>query len=295
MPAWQSFATGPYSRMQSSGRAAWPADLPQPPWVEGTFVNLELTSFDGKLLTGNVHMWARPGLDPNTCAVEVVWDSNAKQGVRLGGLPDIKWNPGGPTEITWKLSTPVKTSASVPRPSVIEASTYVFCPFNNAHVDRPWGVHFNSIEMVVAGPDARTAYCKQVRRGGERVSGWTKLAGHHTFDLRFACGALVRLRGRELVDECRGDVLLSLDALGKGVDVGGLQQAGVPLQDGELRGLVSHSSGCTTAYLRAEPKFGPAADRVFATFLKQAGARLEYAQSTDGRREPSIDFEDLSR
>jgi len=276
--------------MQSTGRASWPADLPQPPWVEGTFVNLELTSFDGKLLTGNVHMWARPGLDPNTCAVEVVWDTNAKQGVRLGGLPDIKWNPGGPNEVTWNLSTPIATS---PRRSVIAASAFVFCPFNNAHVDRPWGVDFTSIEMLVGGPEARTAYCKQLRRGDAPAVS-TKLAGHHTFDLRFACGALVRLRGRELVDECRGDVLLSLDALGTGVDVGGLQQAGVPLQDEELRGMASRGGSCATAYLRAEPKFGAAADRAFATFLKQAGARLAYAQSRDGLRQPSA-IEDLSR
>lgn len=75
-----------------------------------------------------------------------------------------------------------------------------------AHRDPPWGVDFSTIDAVAAGRGAHELYCSELRRDAS-PSVNTDIAGHHTFDLQFACGSLPRLRGRALVDACRGDVM----------------------------------------------------------------------------------------
>ncbi len=266
IPAWQSFATAPE---RSS------IDRPQPAWARRTSVGLTLLTFDGKTVTGRVIVVAPPGLDATTCAVEVVWDVAAKYGIRLMAPPVIS-GPGGPegTRGTWEFSSQITTYQAG-----VKAAAWVFCPLNNAHIDRPWGVTFSTGETVVAGPHAQEVYCKELRQ--QPVGHFdATIEGRATVDLGFACGALIRKRGRQLIDECRGDVLVSLDALPGVTAV--VDPEGTPLRIDELQAWMSQSSRCDSVKLIGNPKIGAGAAKGYAMMRKRAGTRLVSATSSDG-------------
>ena len=279
VPAWQTFAVGPYAKMTGTGRASWPVALPKPPWVDGATVGLTLDKFDGAEVSGTVQLWAPLGLDATTCAVEIIWDTNAKLGLRLG-VPPVTLRPTGSrlTDNKWQFTAPVTTTLPV-----IQVSAFVFCPLNNAHIDRPWGVHFNAGQAIIGGPGAREAYCK-VGKSTVNPTIDRKLEGHFTFELRFACGALIRLRGRDVIDECRGDVLLALDKLGAGVKPARVLAAGAPLDAEELRGVLEPERDCDSLALSSNVKLDRSVNAPFAAFIKRAGKRLVNAHSNDGRR-----------
>jgi hypothetical protein len=271
VPAWQAFATPP---VRST------LDRPQPPWTANTSVGLTLDTFDDRTLSGKVVLVAAPGLDASTCAVEIIWDAAGKEGARLVAPPVVIQDPGGQrrgTRGTWQFTTPVMTS----RPAV-RANAYVFCPLNNAHVDRPWGVTFSTGDTVVAGPRARKVYCSQLKVDNAR-SIEPKIQERRTVDLSFGCGVLVRRRGRTLVDECRGDVLVALDSLGSGVEAEGVEPAGTPLALEELRSWMAGSTECDRVHLIADPKFGAKGNAAFAGLVRKLGKRLVRATSRDNR------------
>jgi len=275
--AWQSFAVGP-------------ANLPSAPWAARTVVGLTLHTFDGTQLTGTVNLHGAPGLDGTTCAVEILWDVGAKQGARLTALPVIAPTITAATIATWRFTV------ALPKPrAAVSASAYVFCPLNNAHVDRPWGVSFSTGETSIGGPDARAAYCKRVESPDKPYIDKT-IEGHTTFELSFGCGALIRLRGRQIIDECRGDVLVGLDALATDAVADRIAPAGTPVSTEELDGWLQRRGSCATLSLRSEKKFARGSNAVFAAFLQRAGDRLTHATSHDGRihRHPprDIDFDE---
>ena len=274
VPAWQSFAVGP-------------ANLPSAPWAARTVVGLTLHTFDGTQLTGTVNLHGAPGLDGTTCAVEILWDVGAKQGARLTALPVIAPTATAATIARWRFTVSLPT----PR-AAVSASAYVFCPLNNAHVDRPWGVSFSTGETSIGGPDARAAYCKRGEPPDKPYIDKT-IEGHTTFQLSFSCGALIRLRGRQIIDECRGDVLVGLDALAADAVADRIAPAGTPLSTEELDGWLQHRSSCATLSLRSDKKFARGSNAVFAAFLQRAGDRLAHASSHDGRihRHPPRDFD----
>lgn len=253
-------------------RASWPLDLPEMPWVANTFVNMSLESYDGVSVVGTVEVYAAPGLDAKTCTPEVVWDSQRKRGVQLRDAPTIvEVDPSVGTRAMWRFRSPVDGA-----PPGVKATAFLFCPND---------VMFYSIEMIAPGPTMRDAYCKDLRRDPHRLAGGAPTSSNHTFDLLFTCGTLVRLRGRELVDECRGDTLISLDALGTGITAHA-PASGTPPTDEELRRYYGGSSVCAEVHLVGAPTFPDTAKPAFDAFAKRAGDRLHSAFSRDGMRQP---------
>jgi hypothetical protein len=278
--AWQAFAVGPFSESRTGNiRASWAANRPKPSWVEATFADLGITQFDGTSLRGELSMWVGNGLDPRDCAAEVVWDDREHLGIRLSAPPELERARGALAHAVWYFRVDLNPS----RP-IVAAHAFVFCPVDAAHREPPWGVDFSTIDAVAAGRGAHELFCSELRRyPSPSVS--TDIAGHHTFDLQFACGSLPRVRGRELVDECRGDVLLSLDDLGTNV-IAGVPAVGAPLQDGELRSFIAGDTICSRMGLAAKPSFGAAAQTAFKAFVERAGPRLEIAGTRDGISQP---------
>lgn len=269
-PATLAFVVKPGRSLMGHTRASWPLDLPEMPWVANTFVNLSLDSYDGRSVVGSVEMYAAPGLDARTCTVEVLWDSHAKNGVQLRGAPAIEnVDPRIGTHATWRFRARISGT-----PPAAKGTAFVFCPND---------VMFYSIEMVVAGPKTRVAYCKTPLASKKPDDGM--IGRNKTFDLMFACGALIRIKGRDIVDECRGDTLLSLDALGPGVTASA-PPAGAPITDEELRHWSAGGSWCSEVHLAATPSFTDAARAPFAAFAKRAGGRLVNAMTRDGMIQP---------
>ncbi len=275
--AWQAFEVGPFRTSKCRGRSCWAAGVAEPSWIEPTFANLSFAPFDGKTLAGEVEMWAAPGFDPHDCALEVIWDDGAKRGVRVPA-PDRITHAQGTTNVVWAFSTPV---GDLP---IAHATGFVFCPIDAAHRDPPWGVAFDTIEMVAPGPGAKAEVCRQLRAERSPMID-TDLPGHKTFDLSFACGSLIRLAGRDLVDDCTGAVLLSLDALGADVTAGA-PAAGAPPGDEELRAFVGGGGTCGRVGLAAPHRFAAGTRAPFEAFVRAAGPRLVGAWSRDGMIQP---------
>lgn len=271
--AWQAFAAGPFkTTLAGHIRAYWAAGVPEPAWVKDTFAGLAISGYDGKTLRGEVDLWAGLGLDPKTCAVEIIYDLHGKRGARLGRPTKLEAGAGGGVHAFWAFTADVD-----PSPQVFATTAFVFCPIDHAHETPPWGAMFTSIEMIAAGPKAKDEYCKQLGTSSA-LSGAGDLAGKTTMDLGFACGVLPRVRKRELVDDCRGDVLISLDALGKKTTVSA-PASGTPPGDEELRHLLGGSGECARLTLEG---FDPAARRAWKAAVKQMGKRLLFAFSRDG-------------
>ncbi|MDX2093627.1 MAG: hypothetical protein SFX73_37655 [Kofleriaceae bacterium] len=271
--AWQTFANRPSATVAAGRtRASWPADRPEPAWVANTHANLALSSFDGKVLTGEVEMWAGLGVDPAQCNVEIIWDAQRKRGARLTAPPAATFHPGVGTNAIWRFTVPV--SPALP---MLEATAFVFCPGD---------VMFTSIHMVRPGPRAKATYCKALRAEPTPTPIVTpRLERHETYQLLFACGAMIRLRGRELIDECRGDVLGSLDALGTSVTIDAPLE-GTALTDTELYSWFAGNTHCSDLTLRSQGAFSPQANAPFAALLKRAGKRLLEGFSRDGMPHP---------
>ncbi|MFN0249784.1 MAG: hypothetical protein ACKV2T_23075 [Kofleriaceae bacterium] len=268
-PATRVFASGTGRRLSGHTRASWLLDLPEMPWLRGTFVNMSLASYDGTTATGSVEMYAAPGLDPRDCIVEVVWDAQKKRGVQLRGAPEVEpINDQIGSRARWQFRARVDGA-----PPAAKATTFVFCPND---------VMFYTIDMFAAGPKIREAFCKELRRDANRSPGGNHV-GARTFDLAFACGVLVRQRGRELVDECKGDTLASLDELGADASTVA-PAAGAAVTDEELRRLDGGGAECSRITLRAASTFPASAKQPFADFVKRAGPRLLGAFSRDGMR-----------
>ncbi len=269
-PATRVFQPSTERQLSGAIRATWPLDLPEMPWLKNTFTNMSLDSYDGAHVVGTVELFAAPGLDPRACTIEVLWGLQSKAGIQLAGSPTIEHpkDPSGAHAI-WKFR-----AAIAGKPPVAEAIAFAFCPN---------GVTFSSIEVFSAGPKARDAYCK-IKIDPSRADDGM-IGANQTFDLMFACGALIRLRGRDLVDECRGDTLLSLDALGPDVTASA-PAAKTPMTDGEISQWRSGGSWCAQVHLAAKPSFPASARAPFAAFAKRAKGRLVNAFSRDGMIQP---------
>jgi hypothetical protein len=271
-PATRTFASGSTGRrLMGHTRASWPLDIPEMPWVRGTFVNMTLDTYDGTHATGSVDMYAAPGLDARDCIVEVVWDARKKQGVQLRRraptIEQIDDRIG--SRARWQFRARVDGA-----PPAARGTTYVFCPND---------VMFYTIDMFAPGPKIREAYCKELRADARRSPGGNHV-GTRTFELAFACGVMVRQRGRDLVDECTGDTLASLDELGADPASTFAPAAGTTVTDEELRRLDGGGAECARIELRGSPTFPASAKQPFADFVKRAGPRLLDAFTTDGRR-----------
>ncbi len=270
-PATRTFDARPGRSLAGHTRASWPLDLPEMPWVANTFVNMSLDGYDGAHVSGTVELYAAPGLAARQCTVEVVWDAPGKRGVQLRAAPAIvPVDDRIGTRATWRFRAPVPNA-----PPAVKASAYVFCPND---------VMFYSIEMIAPGPGMRDAYCKDLRRDPTRLADGSPV-GAKSFDLAFACGALIRLRGRELVDECRGDTLLTLDALGTGTTTTA-PVAGTPITDEELRRLYGGGAECARIEIAAPTTFPTSAKQPFAAFAKRAGERLVGTYTTIDNIQP---------
>lgn len=270
VPAALAFAVRPGRMLAGHTRASWPLDLPEMPWIANTFVNLGLERFDGERLAGAVDLYAAPGLDPRRCSVEVVWGRRA--GVALRGAPAIeRIDDRVGTRATWRFRARVDGA-----PVAVKATAYVFCPNDTM---------FYSIESVAGGPAIRDAYCKELRRDPKRSAGPGGLAGARTYELAFACGVLVRQNGRALVDACRKDTLVSLDALGAGPTAVAPAE-GTDVTDEELRRWFSGATECARIHLVGAPTFPATAEQPYAELVKRAGARLLDAFSRDGMIQP---------
>jgi hypothetical protein len=268
-PPTLAFIAKPGRSLMGHTRASWPLDIPEMPWVRNTFANLSLDSFDGERVTGAIDMYAAPGLDAKQCTVEVLWDSQKKQGVQLRGAPSIEpIDDRIGSRAQWRFRARVDGA-----PPAVRATAYVFCPND---------VMFYSIEMVAPGPNIRDVFCKDLRRDKNRQPGGT-LVGNRTFDLAFACGVLVRQRGRDLVDECRGDVLVSLDSIGA---TGTAPVSGTSVTDEELRRWYGGGSECVRIQLSGSPTFPESARLPYADFVKRAGDRLLDTYTRDGMIHP---------
>ncbi len=268
VPAWQAFAVAP---------ARSTMDRPHPPWADRTVIGIELEAFDGTRVTGKVVLVAAPGLDVTTCAVEVVWTGRRNQGARLVAPPVLVGNGGAPgVRAVWKFTTPAVASSTL-----VGATAFAFCPLNNAHVDRPWGVTFTTGETFVAGPRTRAAYCESLRPPTDRAID-SRIEGRRQFKLAFACGSLIRRRGRTIIDDCKGDVLLAFDALAADLTAE-VAAEGTPLTLEELRNWHGQGRWCGQIELNSSSTFGPGANQVFAAFIKRAGKRLVRAVHEDRR------------
>ncbi len=263
-PASLTFIAKPGRTAMGHTRASWPIDLPEMPWVRDTFVIMSLDSFDGERVTGTVGLYASPGLDPEQCTVEVLWDSQKKQGVQLRGAPDLeRIDDRFGMRAEWRFRSRVHGA-----PPAVKATAFVFCPND---------VMFYSIDMVVPGPAMRDTYCANLRRRPP-LGVASRLVGQRTVDLVFACGVLVRQRGGDLVDECRGDVLVSLDAIGATASA---PAAGTSVTEEELRRWFGDDAECARITLTGP--FPETARQPYADFVTRAGARLLDAFSRDGR------------
>lgn len=275
-PATRIFEAREGRYLSGATRASWPLDLPEMPWLKNTFVNMSLDSYDGTRAIGTVELYAAPGLDPNKCTIEILWGLQSKAGVHLSGPPTIE-NPNEPSGMhgVWRFRSPVTNT-----PPVAIAMAFAFCPND---------VTFTSIEMFVAGPAAHDAFCKQLGADPHRTPDGT-LVGTRRYDLAFACGTLVRLRGRDLVDDCRGDTLVSLDALGAAKTapdgIGGIPTTGSPLTDTEMRRWNGGGSECTRLTIAGSPTFPESARQPYADFVKRAGPRLLDGYTRDGMIQP---------
>ncbi len=270
-PATLAFVVKPGRSLAGHMRASWPLDLPEMPWVANTFVNIALDGFDGARVTGTVDLYAAPGLDARQCTIEVLWGSPVTLGVQLRGAPAIEnIDDRIGTHARWRFRASI-TGA----PPAVNATAYAFCPND---------VMFYSIEMVAPGPAMRDTYCKNLRRDPRRRADGNPV-GKRTFELAVACGALIRLRGRDLVDECRGDTLVSLDALGPDV-TSDAPAAGTPITDEELRRWYGGGAECARIGLASPSTFPASAKQPFADFAKRAGDRLLDAFSRDGMIQP---------
>jgi hypothetical protein len=275
--AWQAFTVGPF-RTSKSGhtRAFWAADVAEPTWVANTFAGFAFAGFDGTALAGDVDLWAAEGLDPMKCVPEVIWDSRANHGARIDHPPRLEQGAGHGWHAIWHFETDVKDA-----PAVVSATAFVFCPIDREHEKPPWGATFTSTEAVIAGPKAKQAYCAKLG-GSKQDIGTSSLTGKRTMELAFACGVLVRQRGRDLVDDCTGDVLLALDTLGPKTTAYA-SKTGTPLQDEELRRYLGGSGECARITLAL---FDPSTDRVWQAALKKLGKRVLFAFSRDGMIQP---------
>jgi hypothetical protein len=269
--AWQSFQG--WRVTCGAERACWSADGPTPAWVRSSFAGLTITSYDGTNFSAEVDLWAAPGLDVQHCAAELLWDVPAKRGARRDSPTRIE--PGPPAHAFWQLSARV-----APAPPIFPATAFVFCPIDAAHVSPPEGVYFSTIEQVAASPRARDAYCARVARSQSALQD-LELAHRHTVTIGFACGVMPRLRGRDLIDDCSGDVLLALDALGAATH-GWAASSGTPLTDEELRHFVTADS-CATVVLA---DFDPARQRTFDAAIARLGPRVVSVISLDGMIQP---------
>ncbi|MGE5184690.1 MAG: hypothetical protein ACM31C_21610 [Acidobacteriota bacterium] len=271
--AWQAFTVGPFSTSKSGHiRAFWAASVPEPTWVADTFAGLELTGYDGTTLAGDVDLWTAEGLDPRKCVPEVVWDSPGHRGARVDHPPKLARGTGHGWHAIWHFETEVENP-----PAVLSATAFVFCPIDEAHEQPPWGATFTSLDTRIAGPNAKRAYCSKHPQPTERTH--FHITGLHTFDAAFACGVLPRVHGRDLVDDCQGDVLLSLDALGAATVAHALP-AGTPLDDGELQPYVAGSQVCTRITL--DGRFDAKADRAWQAAMNKLGKRLAGAWTREG-------------
>jgi hypothetical protein len=277
LAAWQSFAPGPF-RTQFSGhiRATWAKDVPEPTWVADTFAGLALKSYDGKTLVGEVELWAAMGLDVKQCVAEVVYDVRGKRGIRTGRPSRIEPGAPGGAHAFWAFTAEVEPSLPI-----LSASAYVFCPIDAAHVNPPWGATFSTIESVMAGPKGKAQYCAKLGTPSVKL-GVSELSGHQTYDVGFACGVLPRLRKRELVDECTGDVLFSLDALGAHTTASA-SPSGTPLDDEELRKYFGGSGECDRIQLSG---FDKDVERAWQAAVKRMGQRMLFGFSRDGMIQP---------
>lgn len=270
--AWQAFTVGPFPRSKSGHvRAIWAAEVAEPVWIAPSFANLALTGYDGETLAGDVDLWAAEGLDPRTCVPEIVWDSRDKHGARVDHPPKLVQGPNHGWRASWHFETAVANA-----PAVLAATAFVFCPIDADHEQPPWGATFTSIEMVIAGPSAKTAFCKKPLPKGA-TSPRLRLEGHHSFEIGFACGVLPRTRGHAIVDDCTGNVLLSLDALGKDT-YASAPGTGNPLDERELRAFTSGGPACTQFSIRG---FDAKNDRAWQLAIQKLGARLVFAASRD--------------
>jgi hypothetical protein len=275
--AWQTFAVGPFkTTLSGHTRAFWAAGVSEPTWVKDTFAGLAIHGYDGKTLTGEVDLWAGVGLDPKTCAVEIIYDTPGKRGIRVGRPTKLEAGAGGGLHAFWAFTADVD-----PSPEIFAATAFVFCPIDRAHEKPPWGAVFTSIEMIAAGPKAKDALCKKLGTSSS-ISGSGDVAGKKTLELAFACGVMPRVRGRELVDECRGDVLISLDTLGPQARAWA-PAAGTPPVDEELRRFLGGSGECARITLDS---FDPTTSRAWKAAVKQMGKRLLFAFSRDGMIQP---------
>jgi hypothetical protein len=277
--AWQSFSADPFKTVKSGHiRAFWAADVPEPTWIKDTFAGLGLRSYDGEALGGEVDLWAGAGLDPMKCVPEVIWDSQGKHGARVDHPPRLERGANGGWHAFWAFEA--KPS---PAPAVLSATAFVFCPIDADHEKPPWGATFTSGDMVIPGPKAKDAYCARKPRdpykGGMKLA---SLAGKRTMEVAFSCGVLVRLKGRDLVDECKGDVVLSLDALGANTKAYA-EAAGATLSDDELRRFQGRSDECHRITLTG---FDTKQQKAFDAAIKRLGERVIYVGSRDGMRQP---------
>jgi hypothetical protein len=276
--AWQAFAVGPFKTMRSGGvRAFFAADVPEPTWVKDTFAGLSLAGYDGSTLTGEVELWSGAGLDPMKCAVEVIWDDHAKRGVRVDHPPQLAQGTAGGWHARWRF----EASVSHP-PAILSAAAFVFCPIDDAHERPPWGASFSSLEAVAAGPKAHDAYCAQKPKDPDNNMQFGTLAGKRTMDVAFACGVLVRMKGRDLVDDCKGDVLFSLDMLGPATTTTAAATGGA-ISDEELGHFMAGSSECARLTLTG---FDAKNQRAWDAAIKRLGQRVIYVGSRDGIRQP---------
>ncbi len=275
--AWQAFTVGPFQTSKSGHtRAFWAADVVEPTWVKDTFAGFALSGFDGTTFAGDVDLWAAAGLDPMKCVPEVIWDSQAHRGARIDHPPRLEQGVRGGWHAIWHFETEIQDA-----PAVLSATAFVFCPIDREHEQPPWGATFTSTESVIAGPAAKQAYCSKLGTVSGGL-GAPSLAGHRTMEVGFACGVLVRLRGRELVDDCTGDLLLALDALGPKTTTYA-RKTGEPIDDEELRRFQSGNGECRRITLAL---FDPGADKAWKAALKKLGKRVLFAFSRDGIREP---------
>jgi len=275
--AWQAFTVGPFQTSKAGHiRAFWAADVPEPTWVADSFAGLAFIGFDGTTLAGEVDLWAAAGLDPMKCVPEVIWDSRAHRGARIDHPPKLEQGARGGWHAIWRFETEVKDA-----PAVLSADAFVFCPIDRAHEQPPWGATFTSIDTVIAGPNAKQAYCAKLGTSSSGID-MSSVTGKKTMELAFACGVLVRQRGRELVDDCTGEVLLALDTLGPKTEAYA-PKTGTPVDDEELRRFLGGSGECARITLA---KFDTAADRAWRAALKKLGKRVLFAFSRDGMIQP---------
>src|SRR2546421_9938229 len=101
-------------------------------------------------------------------------------------------------------------------------------------------------------------------------------------ELGFACGVLPRLRGRDLVDDCQGDLLLSSDSPGTQTRASAAK-TGTGIDDEELRHLLGGSGECRRITIDG---FDPKVEAAWKAATKHMGSRLLFTFSRDGMIQP---------